>query len=346
MRTCSSRGSPTTTLARRRLDRLRRRFGVRRRNDRLADRGAFLARLRRHLAHHFAHERVELRLAGRGVRPEHARVDRIGLADEAHRVGDDRRMRAQLLRGARRARERHDVLAGEMVERIAEAAADELQRAFRQDAGLDDAPDHQLGEIGSRRRRLHDRRHAGQQRRRQLLQHAPHREVERVDVDRRAFQRHADVLADERSGLRQTFDVAIDVDAAVRQLARAARCIREQRADAAVDVDPGIRLGRAGRIRERVELVLAIGQELRDALEQRRALVEREPPQRRPALATRVLQHAREIDAARRSLGDHLSRRRVAQQLRVALSCMPAALHIALQLHRILLSRHAACACR
>ena len=143
-----------------------------------------------------------------------------------------------------------------------------------------------------------------------------------------------------------TFDVAIHVDAAVRQLARAARCIREQRADAAVDVDPGIGLGGAGRIRQRVELVLAIGQELRHALEQRRALVESELPQRRPALAARVLQHAREIDAARRSLGDDLSRRRVAQHLRVALSCMPAALHIALQLHRILLSRHAACACR
>ena len=150
-------------------------------------------------------------------------------------------MPAQLLRRARRARERHGVLAVQVIEQIAEAAADQLQRAFRQDAGLDDAPDDQLREIGRRGRGLDDRGHAGEQRRRQLLEHAPHREVERVDVHGRAFERHADVLADERAGLRQHLDVAVDVDAAVRQLARALARIDEQRAEAAVDVDPSNR---------------------------------------------------------------------------------------------------------
>ena len=37
-----------------------------------------------------------------------------------------------------------------MIEEIAGAAADQLQRAFRQDAGLDDAPDDELGEIARR----------------------------------------------------------------------------------------------------------------------------------------------------------------------------------------------------
>jgi hypothetical protein len=225
-----------------------------------------------------------------------------------------------------------------MVEGVAEAAADQLQRAFRQDAGFDDAPDHQLGEVRSRSRGLNDCGHPGQQRRRQLFEHAPHREVERIDMNRRAFERHADVLPDERSGLRQRFDFAIHVHAIVRQLACPARGIREQRADAAVDIDPGIRLRRTRRIRQCVELFLAIVQHLGDALEQRRALVERQLPQRRPALASRVLQHAGEIDAARRSFGDHLSSRGVAQHLRVAISCMPAGLHVALQLHRIVLS--------
>ena len=133
-----------------------------------------------------------------------------------------------------------------MIEQVAEAAADELQRALRQDARLDDAPDDELGEIGRRRRGLHDRRHAGEQRRRQLLQHAPHREVERVDVHRRAFERHADVLADERAALRQRLRRAVDVDAAVRQLARAlatrrrtaCRCRRRCRSSESLFVAP------------------------------------------------------------------------------------------------------------
>ena len=203
MRTCSSRGSPTTTLASAAL--------IACAAASACAAGTIALRIAVHFCPAFAViSRTTSRTnasnsgwPGAASRPEHAGVDRIGLADEAHRVRDDRRMRAQLLRRARRTRERHDVLARQMIEQIAEAAADQLQRALRQDAGLDDAPDHQLGEIGSRGRRLHDRRHAGQQRRRQLLEHAPDREVERVDVDRRAFQRHADVLADERAGLRQ-----------------------------------------------------------------------------------------------------------------------------------------------
>ena len=107
------------------------------------------------------------------------------------------RVLAQLERGGGRAGEGHDVLAGEVIEQIAHAAADQLHRPLRQDPRLDDAAEHALGEVAGLRRRLHDRRHAGEQRRRQLLQHAPHREIEGVDVHRGAFERHAEVLADE-----------------------------------------------------------------------------------------------------------------------------------------------------
>ena len=55
-----------------------------------------------------------------------------------------------------------------------------------------------------------------------------------------------------------------------------------------------IALRRAGRVRERVELVLVLGEILRERLEQRRALMEREPPQRGPADVARVIEHARE----------------------------------------------------
>jgi hypothetical protein len=55
-----------------------------------------------------------------------------------------------------------------------------------------------LGEIGGGGRGLDDGGNASEQRRRQLLQHAPDREVERIDVHRRALERGHDVLALER----------------------------------------------------------------------------------------------------------------------------------------------------
>ena len=55
-----------------------------RRHDRLADRRALLPGLHRHLAHDLAHEEVELRRAGRRVRPQHRGIERIGLGHEAH----------------------------------------------------------------------------------------------------------------------------------------------------------------------------------------------------------------------------------------------------------------------
>ena len=83
---------------------------------------------------------------------------------------------------------------------------DELQRPFRQDPGPDNEPNSGLGHPGGGGGRLHDGGDAGEQRRRQLFQHAPDGEIERVDVNRDALQRRADVLADERAALRQTLD--------------------------------------------------------------------------------------------------------------------------------------------
>ena len=150
-----------------------------------------------------------------------------------------------------------------------------------------------------------------------LFQHAPDGEVERVDMHGRAFERHADVLTDERAGLRQHLDVAVDVDAAVRQLARAATRISEQRAEAAVDVDHRVRLGRAGRIRQRVELFLELAQLLRELLEHRGPFVKRELAQRRPADLARITQRGAKVDAVRGRGSDDLARRGVAQLLQL-----------------------------
>ena len=141
--------------------------------------------------------------------------------------------------------------------RFAETAAHELQRALGQDAGLDDTPHDKLGEIGGRRRRLHDHGNAREHRRRQLLEHAPDRKIERVDVHGGAFARHIDMLADEAARSwtvpRRRHRDTGGVCELPRTLAREA----EYRAYAAVDVDPGVVLGGAGAIRQRVELFLA-----------------------------------------------------------------------------------------
>ena len=54
--------------------------------------------------------------------------------------------------------------------------------ALGEDAGLDDAAYDQLGEVRRLAGRLHDGRQPGQERRRELLEEAPDREVERVDL--------------------------------------------------------------------------------------------------------------------------------------------------------------------
>ncbi len=218
------------------------------RHDRLADRGALLAGLDRHLARDFLHEERELRRSRPRIRSEDGGIERVRLGDEAHGVTHDGRMRAKLRCGRRRTRERDDVLAAEVVEQVADAAADELQGSRGQDPGLDDPTHDELGQVAGRRRGLDDCRHAGEQRWRELLEHAPDREIECIDMHGRAFERHAHVLADEAAALRQRLDAAVQVDMAVRQLTRPLAREHQHRADAAVDVDPGIALGRAGRM--------------------------------------------------------------------------------------------------
>jgi hypothetical protein len=147
-------------------------------------------------------------------------------------------MAAQLIGRRRGAGERHDILARQMREQIAAAAADELNGTFRQESTLDNAPEDKFREIGGGCRGLDDRGHARKQRGREFLEHPPHRKVERVDVQRRAFAGHADMLPDEGSRLRQRLHFAVHVHMAVGQLTDPATRVGEQRADAAIDVDP------------------------------------------------------------------------------------------------------------
>src|SRR5690606_23254479 len=62
--------------------------------------------------------------------------------------------------------------------------AHQLHRPDREEVGSDDHPHQRLGEVGGLTGGLDDRRHAGEQRRGQLLEHPPAGEVEGVDVER------------------------------------------------------------------------------------------------------------------------------------------------------------------
>ena len=138
-----------------------------------------------------------------------------------------------------------------------------------------------------------------------------------------------------RAALRQGLERAVEIDVAVRQLPRALAREHEHRADAAVDVDPGIALGRAGRVRERVELGLEVEQALAERAQHRRALVEGHRAQRRAADFARVTERGAEIEALARGFRHHCAGAGIAQDGRTAPAALPLAAQVTLQAHRV-----------
>ena len=139
-----------------------------------------------------------------------------------------------------------------------------------QQAGLDHQPHRRLGQVARRAGRLADAGHAGEKARRELLEQAPDREVEGIDVHRQAAARHQDVGAGEGAGLAQRHRRAFVHHVARRQLGAAHAGVGEQRAGAAFDVDPAVGARGAGVRRDRVELLLALGQVLGQRLQDAR----------------------------------------------------------------------------
>jgi len=70
-----------------------------------------------------------------------------------------------------------------MIEQIADSADDQLDRARRQDLRLDHDLERGFAEIGGRRGRLHDRRHAREDGRRQQRQDDVTQPVERIRAE-------------------------------------------------------------------------------------------------------------------------------------------------------------------
>ena len=78
-------------------------------------------------------------------------------------------MHAQLLSGMRRAGKGHYVLAIQIIQQIARAAADQAYCAVRHQPAVDNGFDHRLRQLRGGGRRFNDRGHAGKPGRRQLF---------------------------------------------------------------------------------------------------------------------------------------------------------------------------------
>src|SRR5581483_8664647 len=241
--------------------------------------GTLLPGLYRHLSDDFFDKKIELVSAGRRVHAEHREIQRVGLLVEPDGVLDHRLTGLERAPSRSRAGERDGVLTRHVVEQIAGAATEQLDRAGGQDPRLDDGFDDRFSQERGDRGRLDDRRYAREECRREFLQHAPDGEIERVDLDRRAFDGHADVPTDERTALGEIFRRAIDVEPLIRKFAAAAAAVREQRAESAVDVDPRVALGCAGRLGDLVEPILAFHEILAEGFEHPGSVVERQVAQ-------------------------------------------------------------------
>ena len=119
---------------------------------------------------------------------------------------------------------------------------------------------------------------------RQLLEEAPHREVEGVDLHGHPAQRRPEVLAGERAALAERLDGAVEDGDVVRQLALRLARVGRGRCRSRRRCRPALSRSVAPvRARHRVELVLVGHQPQGELLEQAGALVERQLAQRRPA---------------------------------------------------------------
>ena len=95
-------------------------------------------------------------------------------------------MHPQLLSGTGRAGKGDHVLAIEMVEQIARAAADQADCPLRHQPAINNHFDHRLRQLRGSGSRFDDGRHTGKPGGRQLFQHAPAGEVKGVDMYRYA----------------------------------------------------------------------------------------------------------------------------------------------------------------
>lgn len=202
-----------------------------------ADGGALLARFDRHLGDQLFDEEIEFGCFRHRVRTEDGAVQRVRLGIEADGVAGNHRMGAQRHRGVGGSGDREQILTGQVVEEITGRGTDELKGAGWQQARLDGSAHHEFSEVGGLTGGLDDAGHPGEKGGGELLEHAPHREVERVDLHRRTDQRRVNMLHTDGSALADRLGDAIEQRTRCRQFPGALSAVDEQHTHSAVDVN-------------------------------------------------------------------------------------------------------------
>ena len=268
-------------LAQRRAQRVLHGIQPGRRRENPPDRGAFLPRFHGHLPHDLRDEQVKFRAARSRIRPQHGRVQTIPLRQKPHALARHHRMRLQFLRRRRRAGEGDHILPPQMLKQIPRRARDKLQRPLRQQPGLQQNPHALRRHVSRRGGRLHNRRHPRQQSGPELLQHAPYREIERIDMHRHPLPRGIDMLPDKPAFFGEVFHPPINDDPPIGQLPPALGGVREQRRRPALDIHPPVPPGRPRESGERIKFLLARQHRIPQPAQNFRALMECQPRQRR-----------------------------------------------------------------
>ncbi len=131
------------------------------------------------------------------------------------------------------------------------------------------------------------------------------------------------MLADKRALLRQALELSVEQDVRVGQLTPPLRREGEERASAALDVDPAVLARGAGQIVELVQLLLARHDREAEGLHHPRPVVKRQLAQRWSADLAGVAEHAAEIEPARAGRRHRRAVDRARDLGEVAVACDP-----------------------
>jgi len=301
------------------------------RHDDAPDRGAFLSRLDGHFPANFLDEEVKLLRTRCSVDTENRGVETVGLHGEANRVLQDRRAGFQLLSGGRGPGEGDDVLFSNMIEEIAGRSGHDLQGTIGQDAGFKNSPHHKFGQIGGLRGGFDNAGHPGDQRRCDLFQHAPDREIEGIYVNGNTQKRGQDMLSGKGTVARERLDRSFRQHLGVRQLAPGLGSKGQERADTSLNINPSILACRASREILKIELFLLVHEFQADSLQHQRTLVNGHGAQSRTADLSAPFQRRPEVEATRADQRVDIAGRRVQHRLAVTAAPTPRPLDIAFQ---------------
>ncbi|MNV75092.1 hypothetical protein D3C71_1683570 [compost metagenome] len=158
-----------------------------------------------------------------------------------------------------------------MIQQVARTAADQADRPHRDQAAVDDGFDHRLGDLRGSGSRFNDRGHPGKPGGRQFFQHPPAGKVKGVDMHRHTGFGCQHVARGKTAFLRQGDQLVFWPQGVIGQFATAEAGVGEHRADAAFDIHPAVRAGRAGLSRQGIKMIFLAQQMFGDRFQHCRA---------------------------------------------------------------------------